>query len=120
MNLPEITVGFDHKKNLLVLKNTAIYKINSDEYKIEAGFKYDGASIPKVFWSLISGKFHPDFQLAALLHDYMYIKSLGRDKADEYFHKLLLNRGVKKLKAKLMYLAVHWFGNKAYIKYREG
>jgi len=116
LKLPKITVGFDSKNDLLVLKNTAHYEINEDEYNILAGFKYDGASIPKVFWSLIGGKFHPDFQLAALLHDYMYAMKLGRNKADRYFHRLLLKRGVSKIKARLMYLAVSWFGKSHYRK----
>ncbi len=41
------------------------------EYKfiIEKGYKWDGATIPRLFWRLIGSKTEPDFQIASMLHD---------------------------------------------------
>lgn len=40
---------------------------------IQAGFVYDGASVPRVFWSLVG--IHPDglMRAASLVHDYLYV-----------------------------------------------
>ena len=119
MIIPDISIKPDALLNRFILLKPVIYQINDDIFTIKKNFIYDGASIPKIFWSIIGGAFHPDFQKAALLHDYMYRESLGKDKADFYFYEILRHCGVSKIKAKLMYLAVHWFGLKAYDDYKE-
>ena len=103
----------------MILQNTANYEIEDKIYTIKKGFKYDGASIPKIFWSIVGGAFHPDFQKAALLHDYMYRETLGKSKADQYFYEILRYCGVSKIKSKLMYLAVRWFGGISYNDYKK-
>ena len=46
-------------------------KDKPSEYKflINKGYRWDGASIPRVFWRLIGSKTEPEFQIASLLHD---------------------------------------------------
>ncbi len=36
---------------------------------IEKGYRWDGASIPRIFWHLIGTKTQPEFQIASMLHD---------------------------------------------------
>ncbi len=51
-----------HKKGLKLWDN--VYS-----FKIEDGYRWDGASIPRAFWRLIGSKTDPEFQIASLLHD---------------------------------------------------
>ena len=38
-------------------------------FMIEQNYRWDGASIPRIFWHLIGSKTEPEFQIASLLHD---------------------------------------------------
>lgn len=53
-------------------KNECTYYIQKEiEYNflIEKGYRWDGATIPRLFWRLIGAKTEPEFQIASLLHD---------------------------------------------------
>ena len=39
------------------------------EFKIEKGYCWDGASIPKFFWRIIGSNTQPEFIIASMLHD---------------------------------------------------
>lgn len=73
------------------------------------GFVSDGASIPRLCWSIVGC---PDtFLYEALLHDWLYMTgTVSRKQADEWFRRLLIIGGVGKTKAQAMYLAVRMFG----------
>jgi hypothetical protein len=96
--------------------------------EIKAGFQYDGASVPRIVWTLIG--FLPDgiHRPAALIHDWLYVGDLlpdgrrqrlvggemftyNRKLADQLFLKALQHVGVKSWHARLAYLAVRGFGN---------
>lgn len=70
-----------------------------------AGYEFDGASIPRVFW-FIGHPMSPKFQRAALIHDILYGFRTDRETNDELFYQLLLEDGVNKFRAKLMWTAV--------------
>lgn len=76
---------------------------------IPQGFEFDGASIPFGFrWLFKHGgaKFP-----GACVHDYLYrTGKLAKADADSLFLKIMLENGVSPLRAKLMYLAVKYFG----------
>lgn len=76
-----------------------------------AGFRTDGASVPKAFWwyaAPLTGK----HAAAALVHDGLYRAQLiSRKQADEVFYEGLLSSGVRKSKAWLMYQSVRKFGS---------
>ena len=90
------------------------------------GFDYDGASIPKAFWSVIGPPMGELYSRAACLHDAMYAaKIFDRKTCDKLFHEAMLSDGVDSATAKQMYLAVRGFGASAYdyspevAKYRQ-
>ncbi len=58
INLENLSVILKDKR-----KNTE-YKFN-----IEEGYRWDGATIPRLFWRLIGSKTEPEFQIASMLHD---------------------------------------------------
>jgi hypothetical protein len=95
---------------------------------INKGFEYDGASVPRMAWSL-SG-LRPDglIRAAALVHDWLYtnhyseyqttrgFNKIGccRKEADDIFLKIMLEAGMKKYRAKTAYWAVRMFGRAAW------
>lgn len=84
--------------------------------EIPAGYRFDGASIPRCLWSLIGGPFDPQFALAACIHDW-YCEHTSecyesRVIGDAVFFYLLRLAGVPKWKRTLMFLGVRlnsWF-----------
>ena len=85
-------------------------------YVVPAGFVTDGASIPRIFWSLVGSPFTGKYVEVAVLHDYLYSGAVDVSfkEANRIFYKGLRKAGVNKLKAYLMYKAVSLFGKKRF------
>ena len=84
---------------------------------VKEGFEYDGASIPPIFWSLIGSPFSGKYRMAALIHDALYASNYTTKKiADDIFYNMMINEGVAKWKAALMYTSVFVFGWSVYEK----
>ena len=87
--------------------------------EIPVGYRFDGASIPRIAWSIIGAPFSPDYCLAACVHDWYCEHSHETDNyqarviGDAVFFALLTKAGVSKTRRVLMYLAVRlnswWF-----------
>jgi hypothetical protein len=78
-------------------------------------FIFDGASIPRIAWSLIYSPFHPDVVAAALIHDYDYfVHPVGKKLADKRFLEYLIVNGANTRKSHEMYWAVRLFGGSAW------
>ena len=84
-------------------------------HAIPKGFVTDGASIPRIFWFIVGGKYAPEVIGAATVHDYYYRTGIAeRRTADDRFYNMLRDDGVSWWRAGLMYRAVHWFGGLFY------
>jgi Protein of unknown function (DUF1353) len=81
------------------------------KWPVPAGARVDGASIPSVFWSIIGAPYTGKFHEASVIHDHYCAKRSRHWKA---VHKVFLDgmlaRGIDKVQAQLMYLAVYRFG----------
>lgn len=94
------------------LTNDFIYYDGAQKIEIKAGFVHDLASVP-VPLNLIFRK-HGDHSKAAIVHDYLYsnqglvsaYKRYTRAESDEIFYKAMLESGVNKFKAWLMWAGV--------------
>ena len=74
-------------------------------------FKMDGASIPRIFWSLIGSPFTGKYRRAALIHDWLYFsQTTKRSYADRVFLEAMKYLGVSFWKRQLMFLAVRFRG----------
>jgi len=75
------------------------------------GAVVDGASIPRVFWSLIGGPFSGEFRDASVVHD---VACETRDRPWRAVHRMFYEAcrcgGVGAVKAKTMYYAVFHYG----------
>ena len=99
---------------------------------VPAGFVYDGASVPRLLWT-ITGYLPDGLQReAALLHDWLYVHEGAppppsyrvfaeegwedcpevwtREAADRLFGRLMREAGVPKLRRRLAYRAVRLWG----------
>lgn len=75
-------------------------------HTVPAGFEFDAASVPRVFWRLVPPCM-PWLLRASCGHDYLYANGLGTKKAaDAHFFNALLEDGVGNVMAYAMYLAV--------------
>ncbi len=81
---------------------------------VPVGFRSDGASVPRVFWSVIFPPTDRKAIKAAVVHDYLYTypHPVGwtRAMADKAFLDLLLECGIPKWKAYIACIGVRIFG----------
>lgn len=78
-------------------------------------FLTDGASIPRLCWTLIGGPLTGLYQEAAVIHDWLYcVHMVSRKKADQIFLEAMKISGVNRVKRNLMYAAVRIGGSAAY------
>ena len=75
------------------------------------GAVVDGASIPRIAWSVIGGPFEGKYRDASVIHDVACIekKSTWQD-VHLVFYYAMLARNVESWRAKVMYAAVYHFG----------
>jgi hypothetical protein len=80
-------------------------------WSVPSGTRVDGASIPSVFWSIIGAPYTGKYREASVIHDYFCeTKSRHWKAVHRVFLDGMLARGVDKIQAQLMYLAVYRFG----------
>ena len=87
--------------------------VESLGYKItvKKGFDFDGASIPKAFWSIIGSPFTGNYTIPATIHDGLYASEiLDRDICDNIFLDLMKQYNVGYVKRYTMYWAVRSAG----------
>jgi hypothetical protein len=80
---------------------------------VQSGFTTDLASIPRLFWNILPpfGRYTE----AAVVHDFLYrTHTVTRKRADSLFYEMMTVLGVNPTAKWTIYLAVRWFGGKAY------
>lgn len=79
--------------------------------RIPKHYVFDGASIPRPFWRVVGSPWGP-YRDAAAVHDYLYshghkaYPEVTRKQADKYFRQIMLEVGIGKTLAAIMYRAV--------------
>lgn len=92
---------------------------NGQLWRVPAGYRSNGASIPRAFWSIVGGPLDGPYRDASIIHDY-YCEHFTRKWPAEYlcdwravhraFYAGMRARGVSEVLAKSMYGAVYHFG----------
>jgi hypothetical protein len=84
---------------------------NGTVWAAPSGSLVDGASIPRVLWSLVGSPFTGDYVYASIVHD-VACDTRTRPWRDTHymFYLACLAGGTRRGRAKLMYLAVRNFG----------
>ena len=96
------------------LKNKLRYTDSAKvDWEAEAGLETDGASIPNFSQPFVGQPFEDSFIRAAVIHDH-YCKRHVRPwrQTHRVFYEGLIDQGVSKAKAKVMYFAVYLGGPK--------
>lgn len=80
-------------------------------WPVPAGTIVDGASIPRVFWSIIGGPFEGLYREPSVVHDYYCdVRTRPCQAVHSVFFEAMLTSGVPDSRAWLMYKAVSEFG----------
>ena len=83
-----------------------------DGITVPAGFTTDLASTPRFIWALYPrwDRYAP----AAVIHDYLCLNGLGYTgkQIDDTFHRQMIEDGVKRHRAFIMWVCVRVFGKK--------
>ncbi len=108
------------KEDLCILLEDVSIKSNQYTIYIKKGFDFDGASIPRIFWSIIGNPISGKFNIAALVHDALYASQfIDRKICDEIFLNLMKVYNVSYLKRYSMFNAVRLFGFISWNKNKE-
>lgn len=104
---------FLNKKNLFVTITDKRKKTKEYRFLIEKGYRWDGATINRLFWRIIGAKTAPEFQIASMIHDKLCTNkdfiNYDRLLSSKVFRGLLIAGGVGKFKADLMFHCVDNF-----------
>src|SRR3954467_9592619 len=96
-----------------LLADYVYHRNDGSHWLAPKGTKVDGASIPRIFWTLIGGPFEGKYRNASVIHD-RYCDTKERPWRDTHrmFYEGMRCNGVGAAKAKIMYYAVYRFGQR--------
>lgn len=113
--LKPVTQALDHDRRIS-LQNFSV-SVRTKIIIIPAGFKFDGASIPRAAWSIVGSPFQPEFEGPAMVHDWLYAshmvaghRTIDRLEADLIFRELLAWNNVGRVHRQIMYRGVRLGG----------
>ena len=89
-------------------------KVKYKDLTIPKNFRTDGASVPRIFWSIFPPN-RTDYLPCAIIHDYLCDKGEYK-KADKYFKECLKEISVSKFTRYVFYYAVRIYHK---IKYKQ-
>ena len=107
----------DDMGNVFTLKEPLFVEWHGRRLTVPAGFKSDGASVPRAFWRLVFPSSDNSAFRAAFVHDYIYRThplDWTKEDADDLFYDFLVEDGIPKWRAWMAYTAVDWFGRHAW------
>ena len=129
LTLPISYVIGTGKKKFVLTKSVALRLSNGHTIIIPKGYRFDGASVPRIFWWFIPRL--DDRILAVLGHDWMYSEDFLRDimsdkEAKEFIDNEFLiwmdiqvDTFIGKMVNYIAYLAVKYFGWKIFNRRKE-
>jgi hypothetical protein len=101
-------------RNAVVHRRLTFNDPNGIVWVAPKGSKVDGASIPRIMWSLIGGPWDGPYRNASIIHD---VACVEQDREWQLVHRCFYNAmmaidAMGSFKAKVMYAAVYHFGPK--------
>jgi hypothetical protein len=97
---------------MMQLKNRfSFIEANGNRWTVPDGAILDGASIPRVFWSIVGGPWDGNYRAASVIHDWYCAVRIQPWKSTHrmFFHGMLAS-GVSAGMARMMFLAVFYAG----------
>jgi hypothetical protein len=109
----------DEQGNVYTLLEDMTVVWNGKVLVVPAGFKSDGASVPRFFWRWVFPPGDSRALKAAIAHDYVYRthpEGWTKPLADKMFYDMLRENKVPFLNAKRAYWGVRLFGSSSWKK----
>ena len=103
--------GMRRGSRIFMLEKDFRYHSSLGLITVPAGTETDGASIPRMFWSVLDP--FSEYFSAAVVHDFLYSPAnteYDRWESDIIFKEAMYNLGVPWQKRELIYHAVRMFG----------
>jgi hypothetical protein len=98
-------------RGMKLLKDYTFIDSAGGRWSAPAGYVSDGASIPRIAWSIIGDPWGGDYRNAAIIHDVACDRKQRPWEAVHLtFYYAMLAAGVSNFQAKVMYTAVYHFG----------
>lgn len=103
-----------HERRVMVLTEDFTYVApDGVRWKAPKGAKVDGASIPRVFWTIVGSPYVGEYRRASVVHDVACNEEKRSwQSVHRMFYTAMRADGVSEAKAKLMYAAVYMGGPK--------
>lgn len=109
IKIPQAEIRFINDREAVLTKDLVIC-FDGLQFTIKKGYKTDGASIPRIFWS-IGSPYAGKTLSPSIFHDMMYESELySRTCADNNFLFLMRKNGVSWIKRVTYWSAVRLFG----------
>jgi hypothetical protein len=108
-----VTAWDENHRTMTLLEDFGYVDPSGVQWRAPAGSRIDGASIPRIAWSIVGGPYEEAYRNASVIHDVACVdKSRPWQQVHETFYYAMRASGVGALKAKLMYRAVYIGGPK--------
>lgn len=117
---PKRLKGYLVGKGQWKLTHTFIYDNEPIYISVPRGFVTDGASIPRIVWTLIGSPWSGRYARAAVIHDFLYhIQTTTRWEADRIFYQAMKILKVSPWRRSLMHCSVRVAGWIPWRNYRR-
>ena len=104
-------------ENVFILSEDKTVESLGYSVTVKKGFDFDGASIPKLLWSIYGSPLNGNYVVASLIHDGLYAsQKVSKSISDRIFLDIMKQSNVGYIKRTSMYLAVKMFGGKDWKK----
>lgn len=98
-------------RHMKLLNDFTYYDPSDEAWPVPAGAQVDGASIPRLLWTVIGGPFAGAYRNASVIHDwYCDIRSRPWKSVHKMFYNAMKTSGVAELQAKIMFAGVYYKG----------
>ena len=111
--LGRVVTAWCGHRNMELLEPFAYRDSRGKTWSIPKGAVINGASIPKVLWTVAGSPFVGRYRNASVIHDFYCAEEIGCWKEVHWmFFDACLEGGVPLWRARLMHEAVYWFGKR--------
>lgn len=120
LDLPKIQPGEDGGEFWVLVEDFHVL-VDGMMFTVPAGFKTDGASIPRFLWRLCGHPLETRRFPIAVLHDWLYEvdQGLTRQQVDEIYRDGLVSLDFSKWAANAEYYAIRLFGGSRWMTSTE-
>ena len=97
----------DEQRIVRLVERFAFIDCQEKTWEVPADARVDGASIPRLLWTIIGGPFEGKYRNASIIHDwYCDRRTRPWERVHEIFYEAMLTSGVSATQARILYTGV--------------